>query len=242
MKSVNIGQALSSGYATTQRYLWTLIGSYALYLVITVGLSNIPIVGLLATIFVIPPLAGGYTILFLKAARDQNPQVEDLFAGFRQYWKWMGVYWLFIAAVLLAMIPFLIMMGIAMAVAHGVMPPQLSPAGSFDPGSTPIAITLGAIGGIISLVIVFIIVTRYIFAFYLVADGLNVLDAFKESARMTNGIRLQVLGAYIVFALVSLAGLLALGVGIIVTGVIATLAFTYVYLDVRAASLSQPTA
>lgn len=71
---------------------------------------------------------------------------------------------------------------------------------------------------------------KYFFAPYLVADrNLTVSEAMKLSSKMTKRIKLKLLGLGILAMLINLVGLLALGVGLLVTIPTTYLALAYVY-------------
>jgi len=92
-----IAESLSAAWAAFLKYPGVLIGIFLVYIVITAGLGAIPGIGTIANFFVMPPLMGGAIVAGMKAVRGQTPEFNDLFVGFRQYWRWVGVYWLFVA-------------------------------------------------------------------------------------------------------------------------------------------------
>lgn len=71
---------------------------------------------------------------------------------------------------------------------------------------------------------------RYAFVPYLIIDRkLPVMDALRESARITLGHKWQLLGLVIVFALLNILGAIALLVGLLVTIPVTMLAFVHTY-------------
>jgi uncharacterized membrane protein len=76
------------------------------------------------------------------------------------------------------------------------------------------------------------IILALIFCFYsyaIVDRGLGPIDALKHSAAVTKGARMALLGFWIVAFLLNLVGLLALVIGLFVTGPITMVAAAYVY-------------
>jgi uncharacterized membrane protein len=225
-KSVSVGRAFSLGFDAFKRHPGVMIGVSILYLVLNAVGQNIPILGSLFAILVAPPIVGGLAIFVLNVINDRNPTVGDLFAGFQRYGTWMGVYWLFAAISLACFIPGLILVGIGALLGR-----------SGGDEALIIAIVLGAL---ISLVILIAVTLRWMFVYYSAAEGRGTMDAFKRSAQITEGVRPQLLWAYIVVGLFSISGVIALGVGIIVTFPIAMCAFASIYRDLEAATGPAP--
>jgi uncharacterized membrane protein len=71
---------------------------------------------------------------------------------------------------------------------------------------------------------------RFQFYKFLVVDkGLEPIEALRESARVTRGHIWQLFGLFCISVVLNMLGLLALGVGLLVTVPITLLAYTYVY-------------
>lgn len=219
IKSVDLGRAFSVGLDAFKRYPGAVIGAVALYLVLNVAGPNIPIVGFFYGIFIQPPIVGGLVIFALNVINDRNPTVGDLFAGFQEYWKWMGTYWLLNAITLACLIPGLIIVGIGIGGLGG------------EDALIPVVV----LAVLISAVIVIAVTLRWAFVYYAAAEGRGTLDAFTRSAELTQGVRLQLLGAIIVLGLFAMCGLIALVVGVLVTGAIALCAFAAIYRDLKTA-------
>ena len=134
-RQVGLGDAFSEGWAAFLKYPGLALGGYVLYTVIYAGASVIPFLGWLVGIFVGFPLFGGLVILSLKIVRGTDPEIGDLFAGFKDYWKWMGTGWLFVAVCLLCLVPANLLVGAAFVVS------SLSPAASHSviPGVPAVA-------------------------------------------------------------------------------------------------------
>lgn len=94
-----------------------------------------------------------------------------------------------------------------------------------------ILMMLIVLGGLILFIIPGIIFSiKYMFAPYLVVDkGLGPIEALKESARMTDGVKWDLLGFLAAVSVLAYMGILALFVGLLVTLPVATVAYVMVY-------------
>ena len=169
-KSVDLGRAFSVGLDAFKRYPGVVIGVLALYGVLNLAGQNIPILGAFYVIFIQPPIAGGLVIFALNVINDRNPTVGDLFAGFQEYGKWMGTYWLLTAISLACLIPGLIVVGIGAAL------------GLHDEDAFILVIVLASV---ISVPIVIAVTLRWMFVYYAAAEGRGTIYAFKRSSQLT---------------------------------------------------------
>ena len=224
MNNITLGRCFSEGLTAFKNYLWLAIGAYLLYTVISAVGGNIPFVNFLYAILVAFPLVGGFMMLFLNIVKGANSEIGQLFNGFSDWVRWMGVGWLLVLYMLVAMligaVPFLIFLAIAAAV-------------GIDSGP---GIFLMVVGGIASVVAIAAIAVRWMFVYYIAADeGATATEAIKKSAEMTEGMRPQLFWIAFVLALFAWVGVIALGVGVIVTSAISQCAMAALYLDVKQA-------
>ena len=84
------------------------IGVFAIYLLITVVLQNIPFVGPIALIFIAGPLALGLAIYFLNFLKDKESNINQLFEGFKNYGGVLVTYLLYSIYILLWTLLFII--------------------------------------------------------------------------------------------------------------------------------------
>jgi len=71
---------------------------------------------------------------------------------------------------------------------------------------------------------------KYSFALLLVVDKeMSPLEAFRESAKITEGIKWKLLGLVVLIALINILGVIAFGVGLLVTIPLTAFAFVFVY-------------
>jgi uncharacterized membrane protein len=102
------------------------------------------------------------------------------------------------------------------------------------------AISAFAIGiGLVLLVVPGIILAVGLWpGLYLVMDtDLGVMDTLREAWEMTKGYRLQLFGVGVVLFFFTLAGLIALGIGVFFTGAMATLVAAAVYEELALAEV-----
>ncbi|MFY9175469.1 MAG: DUF975 family protein [Peptococcia bacterium] len=79
-----------------------------IYLVICSVIGVIPVIGWIAAIICTPALVLGLQIFFLKMARNQDPEVQDLFAGFSSFGKAFCLYFVMYIFILLWTLLFII--------------------------------------------------------------------------------------------------------------------------------------
>jgi hypothetical protein len=71
---------------------------------------------------------------------------------------------------------------------------------------------------------------KYLFAPFIIIDrDITIMESLRESARMTEGVKWKLLGFCILVGLAGMSGVIALGVGLLVTVPVSTLAFLFVY-------------
>jgi len=107
--------------------------------------------------------------------------------------------------------------------------PTIPSASAIPAGAMAVLIVFG----LVSLVLYVIVALRFMFAYYAAADGEGIVESFKKSSDMTEGIRPQLLLVAIVLSLVGAAGAIACGIGIIVTGLLVWLAFAHIYVGLK---------
>src|SRR5258707_13521424 len=76
--SIDIGSALSRGWALLQANMDVLIGATLLGWVVSIGLSIVPVLGWVVGFVIL----GGVDYMFLRRIRGQDVEVGDVFAGF----------------------------------------------------------------------------------------------------------------------------------------------------------------
>ena len=67
------------------------------------------------------------------------------------------------------------------------------------------------------------------YGYFIVTKNAGILESLKLSAEATKGVKLQLLGYCLVAFLIVIAGVLALGVGLLVAIPVATLGYVYIF-------------
>ena len=98
-------------------------------------------------------------------------------------------------------------------------------------------IAVSILGGIVTMIGFFLLIVPGIIAsiglslamYYVIDKGMGPIDALKASWEDTKGVKLDLLGFFILIWLINMAGAFALGVGMLVTLPLSGLAMVYVY-------------
>ena len=150
---INVMDALKKGWGILQKNMGVAIG------VFIVGGLLLSISGCL----VIPPLllagpmVGGLCIFSLKATRGEHVEFGDLFKGFSNFGGFLGAFWLTFIIMALSVLPGLLVM---------IIPPSLL---GLEAGA--LLIITSILGMLLIGLAPIYYSLRYIFAFFLIADG-----------------------------------------------------------------------
>lgn len=223
MDGISLGNVLTKGWEAFRKYMGIGIGGYVIYAIIVAVAGNIPVVNIAFYIVAMFPLMGGLYLLMLNISRDQNPQIGDLFKGFNDLVRWMGVGWLL---ALYTAIPAIIC-AIPMALGGWLF----QRGGAF---STLIGGLLYAVAIVALIVVAITVYMRWVFVYFVAADEeLTATAAIRRSTELTEGIRLPLFGYLIVLGLIAAAGAIVIGIGALFTAPLAMCAFAALYLDVK---------
>lgn len=98
------------------------------------------------------------------------------------------------------------------------------------------------IGGLILLIVPGIIwALRYQFAAYLIVDkNLGILDAFRKSGAITKGHKWNLFGYAIIQGILNAIGVLALGIGVLITAPVTMLAYAKIYRQLESGLTPAP--
>ncbi len=233
MTQLTVGDCVRTGWEGFKKNAGTAIGIVVIYGIISSIGNIIPIVNFGFAIVVTPILSAGLAIFALKAARGGEGQIEDLFKGFneKQFGSFLGAYWLFVMIVMAAFVPPAIGFGIDLAI---------------NGGFTNLFPYVTIVVSVVCLVIIIIVVLRFSMVTYLIIDGMAVMDAFRESARITKGFTGTLFLLALVNALMMIAGILLLFMGLLVamplTMIVFAAAYTKLKPEVPAAVVQTPIA
>lgn len=232
----DIGGCVSRGWESLKANFGLLLGGILLYGLIVFGIaivSAIPFIGILGSIaqlILTGPLNGGLYWLGLNVVRKQPAEVSDIFAGFKRSFGNLILAHLVPALIAAAcVIPGAIMLGIGIA---------LTLAAKHGSGHVPPAIGIGlaCVGGLVLLpgiCVMMYLSICWMFTIPLVVDkGISFWDAMKLSRAQVRKHWWSVFAFSLVVGLLGLSGILACGVGLIVTGILAFLAIVWLYEDI----------
>lgn len=77
------------------------VGGFFVYMLISMVISFIPVVGSIASIFITGPFMLGIIFFSLAISRNQEAKVGQIFDGFNHFGKALGAYWLIVLFTLL---------------------------------------------------------------------------------------------------------------------------------------------
>lgn len=225
-------QVVSRGWESLRKHPVESIVGYFIYGLLSIVMF-IPILGM----FVFLPLLGGLTILSLRIVRDENPNISDLFAGFKDYWKWIALGWIYIAAMIAAAIPtvaaILVSVFLLEPTRHGIPSNNLVSSDSL----TILMVVMIALGVCATVLIAILLSIRWFFITFVAADGGGIMESYRRSAEMAKGLYLPLFLIDILsFLAIMVASSITGGLGTYFIGTIALLATAHIYMDIKALS------
>jgi len=223
-----IGQAFNDGIEGFKKNPVMVIVGTLVYLAISMVAAWIPFLNFLFYALVLPPLAGGYIIFVLRIAKGEEPSVEDLFAGFKDYVTFLGAYWLLVLYMVLFGIPAIILIVLG-----------------FIFITKCVGVFLLVVGYLGWLVIVIMFVLKWAFYLTIIADGWNdggIKPAFDKSVKITEGRVLELFLVVLILGLFAMAGAIVFGVGMLVTVPISAIGFVAYYLRLKKIYLEKTSA
>jgi uncharacterized membrane protein len=172
------------------------------------------IVGMIAAVTVIglfvalPVLFWGY-IRFCLNIFDGKAAIGDIFSGFSRF-----------GAVLGPMLVLFILYSLL-----GVLSQSVQIAGDVLGSSL-----LSGLGGLVNLVFTFAVLVRLYFGgYYLVDKDISAFESMEASWSATGSIKVRMIGFSALSGLVAMSGILLLGIGVLFTSGVATMAWTSAY-------------
>ncbi len=221
-----IRSVLSRTWNLVKGNFWPCLGVTLLCYLVLIGSQQIPILGILAVFLVQPQIMAGLNWYFLKQFRGEAATLNDGFEGFRRGFAQQAIYMLIVTAVIL-----------------GGMLVCAIPLALYIPAIVSVSSKEGGTPGILSFVPLVLLVPVLLAMFYftlswmftplLILDrGLNATAAMKLSRRVVHLHFWKILGFFAVLMMLSLLGLLALCVGILVVLPIAFASVSRLYEDI----------
>jgi uncharacterized membrane protein len=245
-RSINLDQCLREGWNAVMSDPTSAFVGFLIYLIFFGVILNVPsfiynicvffgmplllwlaaaiLLCWLLRIFLQPPFSGGLNILFLNLLYRRRPSATDVFAGFKKYGRFLGAFLLLGLLLLALLLPGIVILQLARAVWNS------SREAAIVRMAAGIPVFLGG------LVAYIVCLLRWMFAPWIIADDWeegSVITAFKRSAQITLGHRLNLFLVMLVLGLIGAAGLLACCVGVIFTVPIAGCATAAVYNSLK---------
>ena len=221
-RGLDISRAISDGWNALRRSPLEAILGYVIYSQVGGYLILIPFAGP----FLFFPFVGGFVALYLNVARRPKGDFEDLLAGFRDFWKWMGLVALLILGYVASIIP------AALATLAAVLITECTPHTTGS--TTALLIVCLAVGILATLVIYTILSIRWFFVLFVGADGGGILESFEVSVRMARGNYLKLFLVNVLsFIIGGVVTLLTCGLGAYFIGPLIMLICARIYVDLR---------
>lgn len=211
--AVDLGRLFERAWGLFKQRPGFMLGALALAYLLIFAASVIPIVSIVAPIFVQGPILGGLFLVYLRLLRGEHSDVGQLFDGFRKgYWQ----------LVLVQFIQGLLTMAILMPVLLLFIPIVLA-GGMFTPGGgfqAPSALTISLLVavGFLTMAVGMVVGATWMFSVPLVADrGM----AFWPAMELSRKVVWRHLGRIILFVLtlmlLNFAGMMLLCFGLLLT-------------------------
>jgi len=228
---VGLSPVMTNGWNAFRNFIPIAILGYLIVTIINTIVGYIPFIGPIISILIGGAMIGGEIILTLNILYNRNPQIGDVFFGFQQYGKWLVAYLLWLLVIIAGAIPAIIG-GVIIGVSAGIMGAGASFTGSIS-AAGPAVIALGSLLILATFVLIAFLTVRWMFVFYLVAEDYNPIDAFRRSAEITEGRRLQLFGISFVIGLIMMSGVIACGIGVLFTAPLGMCMMGALYLAAR---------
>lgn len=221
---ISIRSSFARAWTLLTGRFWPFIGCYLLMMVL-LSVAN----QLIAPVFFLMfPIVAGFSWYTLRVMRGQNAEFDHLFEGFRRQFGPLAILNLIIAGI--ATVVTLLFAGVAVfgfAFAASALQPS---------EQDPVMMTLFIVVGVIAYLALFVPMAIFgflgSFTVFLIIDG--GLDAGPALSLAWTAVK-QNLGKALLFIIVSsvlsMIGVFALFIGVIVTSAWATIAMAYVYED-----------
>ncbi len=223
---VDIGEAISHSWEAFKRNAGLLIGASVVAYLVLIACNIIPIVSLILPWLLTGPLMGGLWQLYINSARGDELRFGDAFSGFGpRFGSLFGTYMVSSLLTGVCMIPAAIV-----AVIFLVVPIQAASQTGSPPDISMGAIIALIVTGLPAFLAIMYLSVAWMFALPLVSDkGMGFWAAMNLSRKMVNKHWWLTFALMFVCGLLSVVGLLACGVGMLVTAPVAFGAFGWHY-------------
>lgn len=205
-RGFSVGSCIGRGWGVVRNRFFPTIGVTFLVSLVYLVISAVPFLGGILALVAQGILYGGLYWYFLRLLRGEPAELGDAFAGFRRNPKDL---------VLAGVVQGVIIFGVILV----AVIPLIAIGFDLSGGRAPSGMTLMllALLGVLLLVGLFILSAMWMFSFPLVIDrGLGFWRAMEASRKTVFRCFGSVLGLLIVCGLIVIAGVLALGVGVLI--------------------------
>ncbi len=204
----DIGRTVSDSFERTKQYLGPAIGVLLLGGLL-MALSAITVIGYFLAV---PVFAFGLIKFFLNMHDQRQPQLNDLFVGFSNYWTVLG-------RMLLVTLIYVVC---------ALLSESLVFVGQFLK-STPLMV----VGYVIYLALFALALSRLYFMFFFVVDrDMPAMDALSASWRATEGKAFKMFGLALLAGMIAALGVIGLCVGVLFTIPMSYLMYASAYRQV----------
>jgi uncharacterized membrane protein len=189
----DLGRTVQDGFERTKLYLGPAI-SMLLLGGLMMALSTLTVIGYFLAV---PVFGWGMIKFFLNMQDQRQPTLNDLFAGFSNYWTVLGRM-LLVTVIYLGLV---------------LLSESLVFVGQFMK-STPLIV----VGYVIYIACFALVLSRFYFAFFFVVDrDMPAIESLSASWRATHGKSLKMFALALLAGLVGVSGLIGLCVGVLFT-------------------------
>jgi uncharacterized membrane protein len=219
-RRISIGDAVGRGWQLVSANFGLAVGTTAVVWIAMVIAGVIPCLGFFISLVVRPVLIGGLFLFFIKLLRNQNAEFGDAFSGFSIAFLPLFLQGLVTTLLtILVMAPGAVMMFIGSTLVDGYR-------------SEAAGVALMALGFLVLLPPLIYISVIWVFSLPLIIDKrMDFWPAMELSRKVAHRNFLPLVGLLIVIALMFIAGVLALCLGIFVAMPVAVATLTVVYED-----------
>tara|TARA_A100001015_G_C14866693_1_gene662629 strand:- start:111 stop:1013 length:903 start_codon:yes stop_codon:yes gene_type:complete len=201
---LNIGAAMSDGWALFKEHMGLMIGAGAIFFGILMAAGLLGAIIPAAQLLVQGPLMGGMILLTLKLSREGHAEIGDLFLGFKNFG------WLLLTTVVQGALIFAAILPGIILIVIGAL--------SLAAENEGMGVGLFIAGGAISFVMAMVVGVLINYAVFLVADQRGTFgEAFLSAYQGTKKNFWRILGLMILFSLVTVVGILPCGLGLLFT-------------------------
>ncbi|MDB5260228.1 MAG: hypothetical protein JWN37_459 [Candidatus Nomurabacteria bacterium] len=219
---ISIKDIFTDSWAKYKENAWYLIIVLILAGVVTMICNRVPLLGAIVGIIVSIAL----TTVALVITNNQTPTYGDLVKNFKDYKITLNY---ILASILVGLIMVVLWAPIAVLLVLYFLSSLRGE--TFIPHAvTDLTIGLGSVFILLALFGVYVIVRLQFYKFIVIdIKDIGPIDAIKKSMEITRGRFWKIFGFLILIVLFNIVGIIALGIGLLITVPVSLLAMTYLY-------------